>query len=185
MTGMKHWQRFDLRSGEWRLCIACNRWGGRQAIVCFFRVISRLGDGIAWYTLMLALMAVAGMRGVQAVLHMAVVGTIAALLYRALKRWTRRPRPFRMHAGIVAHIAPLDEFSFPSGHTLHAASFTVIALTWFPVLASLLLPFTVLVALSRVVLGLHYPSDVLAATLIGSGLALCTLPLAHAAGMAI
>jgi len=64
-------------------------------------------------------------------------------------------------------VPPLDEFSFPSGHTLHAVSFTIVALTWFPALAPLLVPFTVLVAASRVVLGLHYPSDVLAATAIG------------------
>jgi undecaprenyl-diphosphatase len=71
----------------------------------------------------------------------------------------------------VPYIAPLDEFSFPSGHTLHAVSFTLVALAYFPVLAPVLVPFTVLVALSRVVLGLHYPSDVLAATVIGCGLA--------------
>ena len=37
-------------------------------------------------------------------------------------------------------------------------------------LAALLVPFTLLVAVSRVVLGLHYPSDVLAATVIGTAL---------------
>ena len=65
--------------------------------------------------------------------------------------------------------------SFPSGHTLHAVSFTVVALAYYPWLAPLLLPFTVGVALSRVVLGLHYPSDVLAATAIGSLLAAVSL----------
>ncbi len=101
---------------------------------------------------------------------MALTGLVAAAMYRGLKRWTRRPRPFRAHDGIVPYIAPLDEFSFPSGHTLHAVSFTMIALAYFPMLAPLLVPFTMLVAMSRVVLGLHYPSDVLAATVIGLGL---------------
>jgi undecaprenyl-diphosphatase len=106
-----------------------------------------------------------------AALQMTAVGLVAALLYRTLKRWTKRPRPFRAHAEITPYIAPLDEFSFPSGHTLHAVSFSLIALAWFPWLAPLLVPFTVLVAISRIVLGMHYPSDVLAATLIGGGLA--------------
>jgi membrane-associated phospholipid phosphatase len=66
-------------------------------------------------------------------------------------------------------VAPLDEFSFPSGHTLHAVSFTIVALAYYPWLAPLLVPFTAGVALSRVVLGLHYPSDVLAATGIALG----------------
>ena len=43
--------------------------------------------------------------------------------------------------------------------------FSLTALAYFPMLAPLLVPFTLLVAMSRVVLGLHYPSDVLAATL--------------------
>ena len=74
-----------------------------------------------------------------------------------------------------AWIAPLDEFSFPSGHTLHAVTFTLIAIAWFPALAWILLPFAASVALSRVVLGLHYPSDVLAASVIGSALASLSL----------
>lgn len=170
MIDLDHWQRFERRSGELRLCLACNRWGARGAVTRFFSTISRLGDGPLWYLLILALPAIAGTRGMQAALHMAGVGLVAATLYRTLKHRTRRPRPFRAHEGIIAHLPPLDEFSFPSGHTLHAVSFTLIALAYFPLLAPLLLPFTALIAASRVVLGLHYPSDVLAAGLIGFAL---------------
>ena len=168
---MTTWQRIEIGSGERRLCLAMNRWGARRALIRLFRLVSRLGDGVFWYALMLVLALFAGRRGLQAALHMACVGIVAALLYRTLKRWTRRPRPFRTHADITPYIAPLDEFSFPSGHTLHAVSFTLIALAYFPWLAPLLLPFTLLVAMSRVVLGLHYPSDVLAATFIACALA--------------
>jgi len=59
----------------------------------------------------------------------------------------------------------------------------LIALAYFPLLAPLLVPFTLLIGASRVVLGLHYPSDVLAATLIGCGLAGVSLWLAPAIGM--
>ena len=54
---------------------------------------------------------------------MAGTGIVAWLLYRTLKRRTRRPRPFRVHREVIARAPPLDEFSFPSGHTLHAVSF--------------------------------------------------------------
>ena len=81
-------------------------------------------------------------------------------------------------------MAPLDEFSFPSGHTLHAVAFSVVAVAHYPVLAWLLVPFTASVAVSRVVLGLHYPSDVLAATGIGGALAAASLWLARAIELA-
>jgi undecaprenyl-diphosphatase len=168
---MTAWQRLEIGSGERRLCLAMNRWGARRALMRMFRLVSRLGDGVFWYALILLLALFGGYRGLQAALQMTAVGIVASLLYRALKRWTRRPRPFRAHAEITPYVAPLDEFSFPSGHTLHAVSFSLIALAWFPSLAPLLVTFTALVAMSRVVLGMHYPSDVLAATLIGGALA--------------
>ena len=158
-----------------RLCVVGNRWGARRAVGLFFATVSRLGDGIFWYSLMAALALIGGRNGLHAAAQMAVTGLSALLLYRLLKRWTRRPRPFRSCPGVIAHIPPLDEFSFPSGHTLQAVSFTIVALAWYPLLAGLLVPFTLLVAASRVILGLHYPSDVLAAMLIGSGLGTLSL----------
>ncbi|WP_329743013.1 phosphatase PAP2 family protein [Dyella sp. A6] len=157
------------------LCVLANRWGTRRAVGTFFAVISRLGDGVFWYSLMLVLALLGGMHGLYAAMHMAATGLVALLLYRVLKRYTRRPRPFRTCPGVIAHLPPLDEFSFPSGHTLQAVGFTIVALAWFPALAPLLLPFTALIAASRVILGLHYPSDVLAAIVIGSGLGTLSL----------
>ena len=177
---MTTWQRLEAGSAERRLCLAMNRWGARHALRRFFGVISRLGDGVFWYALMAVLAAIGGTRGIVCALHMALTGIVAATMYKGLKRWTRRPRPFRTHDAIIPYVAPLDEFSFPSGHTLHAVSFTLIALAYFPVLAPLLVPFTVLVMLSRIVLGLHYPSDVLAATVIAAVLGAASLWLAPA-----
>ena len=137
----------------------------------YFSLVSRLGDGVFWYALMGLLILCDGMRGLEASGHLALTGLVALLLYKGLKRWTRRPRPFASDLRIRAWVAPLDEFSFPSGHTLHAVGFSLVAMAHYPVLAWLLVPFTASVAVSRVVLGLHYPSDVLAATVIGSTLA--------------
>jgi len=171
VTASQLWKNVEIWSGESRLCLRCNRWIARRAIARLFGTVSRLGDGAFWYALMLAVAACGGSAGRVAAVHMALTGLVAAGLYRLLKHWTRRPRPFRTHSQIILHVPPLDEFSFPSGHTLHAVCFTIIALVYFPLLAPLLIPFALLVAASRVVLGLHYPSDVIAASLIGCLLA--------------
>ncbi|TAA27339.1 phosphatase PAP2 family protein [Pseudoxanthomonas winnipegensis] len=160
---------------EARVCLLANRLGRRSHVRRFFAIVSRLGDGVFWYALMGALIVFDGWHGLAAAAHLAATGAIALVLYKGLKRWTRRPRPFASDVRIQAWVAPLDEFSFPSGHTLHAVAFTVVALAHYPALAPLLLPFTACVATSRVVLGLHYPSDVLAATVIGIGLAALAL----------
>jgi len=149
----------------------------------YFTTVSRLGDGVFWYGLMAMLVVVNGATGLRAALHLAAIGVVALLLYRSLKRHTRRSRPFASDLRIRAWIAPLDEYSFPSGHTLHAVAFSVVAVAYYPKLGWLLIPFTASVAVSRVVLGLHYPSDVLAATGIGTLLAVASLCLIQLLGM--
>jgi undecaprenyl-diphosphatase len=159
-----------LQAFDPRLCRMASRWARRRGIHRFFGIISRLGDGGFWYGLMIVLAVLGGTRGIVAALQMLGTGLVAWLLYRTLKLHTRRPRPFRAHPDVTARAAVLDEYSFPSGHTLHAVSFTIVAVAWFPFLALPLTVFTVLVAMSRVVLGLHYPTDVLAGVLIGTAL---------------
>jgi undecaprenyl-diphosphatase len=158
-------------------CLRANRLCRRGAVRAGFAAVSRLGDGAFWYLLMAALL-LDGRAGLFAAAHLAATGALALLLYTCLKRWTRRPRPFAADLRIRAWVAPLDEFSFPSGHTLHAVAFSIVAIAHYPPLAWLLAPFTAAVATSRVVLGLHYPSDVLAATAIGTVLAAASLWLA-------
>ena len=163
--------RHRLQANESAWCLRANALCDRRLPLRFFAIVSRLGDGVFWYALILGLSAFGGAAGRAAGLHLIVVGAISLALYKALKRWTRRPRPCAADLRIRARVAPLDEFSFPSGHTLHAVAFTIVALAYMPALAWLLIPFAASVAASRVVLGLHYPSDVLAATCLGSALA--------------
>ena len=156
-----------MQAWDSALCVSVSHSSQYRLIRAWFRVISRLGDGIFWYALMLGILAVEQGGGVKAVLHMLAVGLTGTLIYKWLKHKTHRPRPYQVHQDVFVTGKPLDRFSFPSGHTLHAVAFGLVALFYFPLLAIILIPFIVMVAMSRVILGLHYPSDVLAGAAIG------------------
>ena len=149
------------RCDEW-LCLRMNAGLRYGALLHFFRAVSWLGNGIFWYALMLALLVQHRGEALLPVLHMIFVGAVGSATYAMVKRGTSRRRPFEVVPAVAAGAAPLDAFSFPSGHTLHAVAFTLVALRYYPSLAAILVAFAVLTAASRVVLGLHYPSDVLA-----------------------
>ena len=166
MARIQHWDE--------RVCVSLNRGIHVRPLLQLFRGTSWLGNGIFWYALMLALLAVEGDRARATVVHMVVTGLACTLAYKMLKRGTLRPRPFQVHQHIAAGAQPLDQFSFPSGHTLHAVAFTLVTCVYYPQLAVLVIPFTLLVATSRVVLGLHYPSDVLAGAALGALMAMAS-----------
>lgn len=161
------------RINRWDLvwCLRFNQAGRRTGVRALFAAISRLGNGVFWYVLMAGMLAWNGWTALLPVLHMIGVGLVCLPAYKWLKGKTSRPRPFVLNSDIFIGAAPLDRFSFPSGHTLHAVGFSVVALAYYPALAWLVAPFVVLVAASRLVLGLHYPTDVLAGALIGAGIA--------------
>jgi undecaprenyl-diphosphatase len=149
------------------LCLRFNRTSQYRLVRWWFRLVSRLGDGVFWYAVMLGIVLAQRADGLLPCLHMLAAGLAGTAVYKAIKAKASRPRPFEMVSGVSLCTAPLDRFSFPSGHTLHAVAFSAVALGYYPALAWLLVPFTVLVGVSRLVLGLHYPSDVLAGAAIG------------------
>ncbi len=164
-----------LDSLEVRLCLPVNSAGRYPLVRNYFAAVSRLGDGVAWYTLLAILPLLFGSSAILPGLHVVLTGLIGVLIYKFLKRRLVRERPFHSHYGVLALVNPLDRYSFPSGHTLHAVSFTVMLAHYYPQLMWLVVPFAASVAVSRVVLGLHYPTDVLAGGLLGWLLAAASL----------
>jgi undecaprenyl-diphosphatase len=160
-----------IDAAEYGLCRRLNRGAAFALPRRIFQIASRLGDGFIWYALILALPLLYGAAGVRPAIVMALTGALGVALYTLLKHLFVRERPFITHTAIDPAAAPLDRYSFPSGHTLHAVSFAWQASAHFPELGLLLLPLAALIAGSRVVLGLHYPSDVLAGAALGAALA--------------
>ncbi len=109
-----------------------------------------------------------------------VAGIATAVIVHGLKHLVRRRRP--EGEGLCQPIDAPDRWAFPSGHT--AQSFSVlVALLWLhPLIGLCFLPVIVAVGLSRVFLGVHYPSDVVAGALIGSVLTVGVLAACQASG---
>ncbi len=157
---------------ERRLCIWANAAARRHAVRAFFRGVSRLGDGGFWYATIALMPVLRGSEGVLISLQMLSTGAVGLLLYKLMKKRFVRERPYVGLVGIECAMPPLDRYSFPSGHTLHAVLFAILSVGHVPELAIVVVPFAALVAASRVILGLHYPTDVLVGAAIGASLAL-------------
>ena len=172
----------NLRLASWaerdlRLARRMYRGAQDKLFVRILIVASWLGDGIFWYALIAAMVLAGGTDGRDAAAHMALAGLFNLAIYKWLKRSVSRKRPCDCYADLRAVARPLDTFSFPSGHVLHATTFTIILFSHYPGAGLALLPVIVLIALSRVALGLHYPSDVVAGALIGGTVAALMLAL--------
>lgn len=149
------------------LAQSLHRASAHRGLLLLMAGASRLGDGVIWYAAMLALPFVGGPAGPACALRMLLLGLLNLVVYRILKRQFARPRPFVACPGVRACARCLDEHSFPSGHTLHAVSFGMLLTAYYPGLAWVVWPFAALVAASRVVLGLHFPSDVVVGAAMG------------------
>src|ERR1700728_2260967 len=98
-------------------------------------------------------------------------------LFRALKRTARGKRPCEIEPHCWALILPPDKYSFPSGHSITAFAVAISLGLFYPFLWSLLLVVAFLIAVSRIILGMHFLSDVLAGSAIGVTLGVISYPL--------
>ncbi len=162
----QHWSQRDL---DW--ATRMNRVAVRPFALLPMLLASRLGDGGLWYAAMIGLAVFGDSEARLCAARMALVGLLCVTLYKWLKAVIARPRPYVRCLDIRRCGRALDQFSFPSGHVLHAVAFSLILVQTYPMLGWVLWPFVLLVALSRVTLGLHYPSDVAAGAAMGAALA--------------
>jgi undecaprenyl-diphosphatase len=143
----------------------------RQLWIAFARAVSRSGDGFLQVLLPTLLLALDRHTGSAVFLATAIGFAIERPLYWVLKNSCQRRRPPEAIPSFRSVINASDRFSFPSGHTCGAFLLAAIISVHYPTLAAPMYLWAGAVGLSRVVLGVHFPTDILAGALLGSGIA--------------
>ena len=157
-----------IENQDLRLMRRCNNWLAPRWVRIWMLCATRGGDGWLWYTLGLALCIFGGEGRFQAVGASFLAATAGIGVFLKLKKSTGRKRPCAIAQHAWATLLPPDQFSFPSGHTLTAFAVVTPLIGHYPALAWHLLFCAVSIAASRIVLGMHFLSDVLAGAIIGA-----------------
>jgi undecaprenyl-diphosphatase len=92
-----------------------------------------------------------------------------------LKKSLKRERPCHHISDLSAYIVPSDKFSLPSGHTAAAFLMASLVAHFYPTLGVVAYIWASCIGCSRVLLGVHYPSDILAGVLLGLGISTISL----------
>jgi undecaprenyl-diphosphatase len=149
-----------------------HRWLAPRWVRLWMIAATRGGDGWLWYALGLVLLILGGEQGRRAVFGSSLAAGSGVALFLWLKRTTRRRRPCAIEPHCWATLLPPDHFSFPSGHAITAFAVAAPVIAGFPGSAPGVLFCAFSIAASRVLLGMHFLSDVLAGAAIGSLLGL-------------
>ncbi len=145
-----------------------NWWHAPRWIRVWMICATRGGDGWLWYAIALTLLFFGGPARWAALGAGALAAGSGIAIFRRLKRSIRRPRPCSLEAHCWARLLPPDQFSFPSGHSITAFAVAVPLGEFYPDMALGLIFCAASIAASRILLGMHYLSDVLAGSLIGT-----------------
>jgi len=136
------------------------------------RWVSRSGDGHLYLLVGILLALFEPAQGAVFLVAGAIAYSLDVSLYLVLKNVIKRERPAMRLDFYEAWITPSDKFSFPSGHTAAAFLFAALVAFFYPAFALPCYLWASLVGASRVLLGVHYPSDIAAGALLGSAAAL-------------
>jgi undecaprenyl-diphosphatase len=159
-----------ITRGDYSVMHRANNWVAPRWVRLYVVGATRGGDGWLWYAMGLAILLFGGEERFAALGAAGLSSVLSILLFIWLKRFTGRRRPCQIEPHCWATLLPPDRFSFPSGHTMTAFAVAIPLSMFYPSLTIGLLFCALSIATSRILLGLHFLSDVVAGALIGTGL---------------
>jgi undecaprenyl-diphosphatase len=164
-----------IENRDHRVMRRMNRWKAPRWIRYWMLAATRMGDGWLWYSLGAMLLLVGGPQRFAAVGAAGCAAIGGVLVFKALKKISHRLRPCELEPHCWSNVLPPDQFSFPSGHTMTAFAIALVVSYFYPSLEGPLYFLAVSIAFSRVVLGMHFLSDVLAGAVLGSALGVASI----------
>jgi len=169
MTARKAvWQFIESR--DHRVMQRVHRWRAPRFLRIWMVWATRLGDGWIWYSIAIAILLFGGTDRFSAFAAGATAEAAAVAVFELVKKASKRKRPCQLEAHCWATVLPPDQFSFPSGHAMSAFAIAIPLCIFYPQLEVALLALSLSIAASRVLLGMHFVSDVVAGSVIGAGL---------------
>jgi undecaprenyl-diphosphatase len=160
------WEFIDARDRQ--VMRRVHRWRAPRWLRVWMLSATRLGDGWIWYSLGIAVLLFGGADRYTAFAAAATAEAAAVALFRIVKNASKRKRPCQMEVHCWANVLPPDQFSFPSGHAMSAFAIAIPLSIFYPELQAPLLILSFSIAVSRVVLGMHFVSDVVAGSMLGA-----------------
>src|SRR6267378_2135341 len=175
------WGYIELR--DQRLMRRMNRWRAPRWFRIWMIAATRMGDGWVWYGLGIMLFLYGGPQRYSAVCAAGTAAVAGIFVFKALKKLSHRLRPCQIEPHCWSKVLPPDKFSFPSGHTMTAFSIALVLSYFYHGMEVPVFFFAGSIAISRIVLGMHFLSDVLAGAILGVGLGCCALTAFAAMGV--
>lgn len=154
-----------------QLLLWCVKSHSYRRFIAFVRIISRSGDGYLQILLPCCIAAAEPTDGLDFLLLVALVYAFERPLYFVLKHSLKRRRPPEVIPYFFSLVTPSDQFSFPSGHTMAAFLLAGLCSFYFGSTAYPLFIWASAVGASRVILGVHFPTDILAGATLGLSIA--------------
>jgi undecaprenyl-diphosphatase len=176
------WGHIERR--DHRVMRRLNRWRAPLWIRYWMIAATRMGDGWVWYGLGSMLLIFGGASRYAAVAASGSAAITGVLVFKILKLLSQRPRPCQYEPHCWSKVLPPDRFSFPSGHTMTAFSIALVVSYFYPSLEGPLFFLALSIAVSRVVLGMHFLSDVLAGAVLGVALGCASITAFASFGLA-